>query len=202
MKLNDLYKLEKKDIDRSTDVAAKAFFDYPMNKYILGDNHNLDNIKIITRFIIKYCILYGQAYASSPEIEGIILYSAFSNYKFSLFRSLRAGAISLYKLGRDAGKRFNEYDQFCLKKHKESIKEPHQYIILLGVNPEFQGQGYGKKLLLSVLQAAEKKGEPCYLETHTYENVSIYRKFGFEIVSEEKIPGTDIVNWAMVKRTG
>jgi hypothetical protein len=36
---NNLYKLQKKDVDRAVDVLARAFYDYPMFKHILGEKH-------------------------------------------------------------------------------------------------------------------------------------------------------------------
>jgi len=51
--MNELYKLKKKDIDKSAEVLSKAFFDYSLFKHILGENHNIENIKILTKFIVK-----------------------------------------------------------------------------------------------------------------------------------------------------
>ncbi len=200
MNINDLYKLEKKDINKSAEVLSDAFYDYPVFKHILGRKHNKENINIITKFIIKYAVLYGEAYASSHQMEGIILFSDFKDYKFTLFRSLRCGALSLMQFGKESAKRFNEYDEFNLKIHNKIIKEPHQYVIGIGVNPKKQGQAFGRKLLTLVLKVAEEKNQPCYLETHGEKNVAIYEKYGFEVVSRDILPGTDIVQFGMLKR--
>ena len=201
MNIKKLYKLKQKDIRKSSEIAAKAFYHYPMFTYILGRKLSDETLKVVGRFIIKYAVLFGEAYATSPEIEGIILFSDSRDYNFSLFRSLRCGALSLAKLGAEAGKRFNDFNTFCHKVHEESIKEPHQYIILLGVDPQKQGQGFGSKMLLPVLKIAEEKKQSCYLETHDEKNVEIYKRFGFEVVSQDVIPGTDIIQYAMLKRT-
>ncbi|MDV4149953.1 GNAT family N-acetyltransferase [Clostridium sp. AL.422] len=197
--MNDLYKLKKQDIDASSDSIAKAFYDYPMFQHILADKLNHENIKLFLKFLINYSILYGNAYASSKEMEGIILFTDFKDYKFNLIRSIRSGILPLMKIGGDAGKRFNEFDSFTLKTHKRIMKDNHQYIIMIGVNPSKQGQGYGKKLMLSVLKLAEENGQSCYLETHGEKNVSFYNKLGFKVVSEDILPGTDIVQYAMLK---
>ena len=199
MNIDDLYKLDKKDIDKGSEVLSKAFYDYEVFKHILGSEHKKENIKVITNFIVKYTVLYGEAYATSPEFEGIILFSDFNDYKFTLFRTLRAGLLSLIKLGKDIGNRFGKYDDFNLKIHNKSIKEPHQYIIGIGVDPEKQGQGFGSKLLTSMLKVAEEKNHPCYLETHGDKNVAIYKKYGFKVVSKDSLPGTDIVQFGMLK---
>lgn len=199
----DLYKLTKEDIERSAEVTAKAFYDYPMMKYIFGDRLTLDNVKVVQRFLITYGVIYGEAYATSKDMEGIILFTDFKKYKFSLYRSLRCGILSLIKMGSNGGseigRRFNEFDRFTLLKHKELLKKPHQYLMLIGVDPEKQGQGYGSKMLLPLLKLAEEKGQPCYTETHGEKNVAIYKKLGFQVVSEDLVPGTDIVQYSLIK---
>lgn len=197
--MNNLYKLEKQDIDTSADSIAKAFYDYPMFKHILGEKLNHENIKRFIKFLIKYSILYAEAYGTSREMEGIILFTDFKDYNFNLIRSIRSGILPLMKLGSDVGNRFNEFDKFSLEKHKRIMKDNHQYIILIGVNPSKQGQKYGKKLMIPVLKLAEEKGLASYLETHGEKNVNFYKKLGFKVVSEDILPGTDIIQYAMLK---
>lgn len=197
--MNNLHRLGKHDIDTCADNIAKAFYDYPMFQHILADKLNHENIKLFLKFLIKYSILYAEAYASSREMEGIILFTDFKNYKFNLIRSIRSGILPLMKIGPDEGKRFNEFDRFTLETHKRIIKENHLYIILIGVDPSKQGQGHGKKMMQHVLKVAKEKGQSCYLETHGEKNVSFYNKLGFKVVSEDILPGTDIVQYAMLK---
>ena len=197
--MNNLYKLEKQDIDTSADSIAKAFYDYPMFKHILGEKLNHENIKRFLKFLIKYSILYAEAYGTSREMEGIILFTDFKDYNFNLIRSIRSGILPLMKLGSDVGNRFNEFDKFSLEKHKRIMKDNHQYIILIGVNPSKQGQKYGKKLMIPVLKLAEEKGLASYLETHGEKNVNFFKKLGFKVVSEDILPGTDIIQYAMLK---
>jgi ribosomal protein S18 acetylase RimI-like enzyme len=197
---NKLHKLEKKDLNRGAEVLARAFFDYPMFDYILGDKLNKENIKEVLKYLAKYGYIYGEAYASSPEIEGIVLFCNYKDYNFNFCRSLRSGGLSLLKLGAEVGKKFGEYDEFNKKIHEKCIIEPHQYIFLLGVDPEKQGQGYGGKLLQYVLQVAEEKGQPCFLETHGEKNVAIYEKYGFKVVAEDVVPDINLVQYAMLTR--
>ncbi len=197
--MNNLYRLGKQDIDASADSIAKAFYDYPMFQHILADKLNHENVRLFLEFLIKYSVLYAEAYATSKEMEGIVLFTDFKNYKFNLMRSIRSGILPLMKIGADEGKRFNEFDRFTLEIHKRKMKHNHLYIILLGVDPSKQGQGYGRKLMLPVLKIAEEKGQSCYLETHGEKNVSFYNKLGFKIVSEDILPGTDIIQYAMLK---
>jgi hypothetical protein len=99
--INELHKLEKKDLNRGAEVLARAFFDYPMFDYILGDKHNKENIKAVLKYLAKYGYIYGEAYASSSEIEGIVLFCDYKDYNFNFYRSLRSGGLSLLKLGHN-----------------------------------------------------------------------------------------------------
>lgn len=197
--MKDLYRLGKQDIDKSVECMAKAFCDYPLFQQILAEKLSHENIKIFLKFLITYSVLYAEAYAYSRENEGIVLFTDFKNYKFNLIRSIRSGILSLMKIGAEEGKRFNEFDRFTLDIHKRLMKENHQYIILIGVDPDKQGLGYGYKLMLPVLKLAEEKGQSCYLETHGEKNVSFYKNLGFRVISEDVLPDTNIIQFAMVK---
>lgn len=195
----DLYKLGKKDVNKSAEIIAKAFSEYPMFQNILGDKLNHTNITIVLKFLIRQAVLYGEAYATSNNMEAIILYSDYKDYNVGLISSLRSGLLSLLKIGSDAGKRFNIFNEYSLRTHKENIKEPHQYVILIGTDPNKQGQGYGSRLMQHILKESEEKGQPCYLETHGDKNVEFYKRLGFKVVSEGAVPGTDIIQFAMLR---
>jgi ribosomal protein S18 acetylase RimI-like enzyme len=62
--------------------------------------------------------------------------------------------------------------------------EPHWYLATLGTAPECQGQGFGSALLRSMLNHIDTVGEPAYLESSKQRNVSLYARFGFEVIDE------------------
>ena len=198
--MQGLYRLQKRDVFRAAEVLAKSFSDYPMFKYIMGERFSTDSVKIFLRFLIKYSVLYGEAYAPSKEMGGVLLFTKYDQYTFSLIRSLRAGALSLMKYGSDVGKRFREFDALTTRIHKACVREPHIYLIMIGVDPDKQGQGLGSALIRPLLNLAQAKGYPVYLETHGEDNVAIYQGLGFSVVSKDTLPGTDIQQYAMLWR--
>lgn len=46
----------------------------------------------------------------------------------------------------------------------------------------------------------DDNGQDCYLETLTSVNVEIYKKYGFELKEEIKVPNTDLTMYAMLRR--
>ena len=68
---------------------------------------------------------------------------------------------------------------------------PHWYVHMMAVDPAKQGRGRGTALLSGVLASiAEVKGRsvhPVLLTTHNEQNVTFYRRAGFEIVDVEEL---------------
>ncbi len=65
---------------------------------------------------------------------------------------------------------------------------PHWYLGFIGTVPDRQGQGLGADLLREVLAEADRAGLPAYLESSNPRNLTLYRRHGFEVVEELKLP--------------
>jgi GNAT superfamily N-acetyltransferase len=70
---------------------------------------------------------------------------------------------------------FEQMDKF----HPE---EPCWYLPLIGVDPIFQGRGYGSALLRYALEHVDRSGVPAYLEASNPRNISLYERHGFEVL--------------------
>jgi GNAT superfamily N-acetyltransferase len=66
--------------------------------------------------------------------------------------------------------------------------ERHWYLFSIGSLPERQGQGVGTALLGAALAQVDEEGEPAYLESSKERNVSLYARFGFEVI--DQVPST------------
>ena len=56
---------------------------------------------------------------------------------------------------------------------------PHWYLALLGVDPDWQGQGLGGRLLEAFLALADRDGAPAYLECDREASLLVYTRRGF-----------------------
>ena len=79
--------------------------------------------------------------------------------------------------------------------HPEGRK--HAYLWFLGVRPEAQGLGVGSRLLRAASSRLDATGMPAYLETQTERNVALYRRHGFEVVSEFRARHDAPPQWGM-----
>jgi ribosomal protein S18 acetylase RimI-like enzyme len=60
--------------------------------------------------------------------------------------------------------------------------EPHWYLPMIGVDPAYQGRGYGSALLRHALLQCDKDHAPAYLESSNPANVPFYERHGFVVV--------------------
>ncbi|MBX3111630.1 MAG: GNAT family N-acetyltransferase [Fimbriimonadaceae bacterium] len=74
---------------------------------------------------------------------------------------------------------------------------PHVYVSMLGVDPAYQGRGYGADLLAAAMGFARSR-PGCVglcLETEVESNVAWYERQGFRVVATAHFDGVDV--WAM-----
>jgi ribosomal protein S18 acetylase RimI-like enzyme len=74
--------------------------------------------------------------------------------------------------------------RLILKVENLHPKERHWYLFTLGTAPERQGKGVGSALLRSMLARVDEAGEPAYLESSKERNLSLYSRFGFEVIDQ------------------
>jgi ribosomal protein S18 acetylase RimI-like enzyme len=73
--------------------------------------------------------------------------------------------------------------------------EPHYYLMLLGVHPNFQRKGYARALLeaLHARSEAHPTSIGVYLETANPQNVGLYKYFGYHVKARVNINGVENV---------
>ncbi len=79
---------------------------------------------------------------------------------------------------------------------------PHEYLNFLGVAPQAQGRGVGSSLLRAANARLDAADMPAYLETGTTRNVALYRRHGFEVISEHKARHDAPPMWSMWREPG
>jgi ribosomal protein S18 acetylase RimI-like enzyme len=56
---------------------------------------------------------------------------------------------------------------------------PHEYLLMIGVSPERQGEGIGEALMREVLERCDLEGTPAYLEASSERSRRLYERLGF-----------------------
>jgi len=198
---NNLYRLKKPDLQRGTEVLVRAFRDDSLTKYFIPPCENWEElVTTYFRFRLRFGIMYGEVYATSPKMEGLAAWFAPGKSDMTNLRLMRAGGISLSRdMGKDTISRMNMIGDYTARMRKEHVKGPHWHLFPIAVNPEYQGRGHASALMKPMLARITDEGLPCYLETQTERNKSLYEHFGFEVVHEDIISGLNVKHWGMVK---
>ena len=76
---------------------------------------------------------------------------------------------------------------------------PHWFLDVIGVLPEYQGQGIGSSLIQNVIAQAENDKLPVLLVTWQPRNLAFYRKHGFEVACEGDGPELGPHRWGFVR---
>lgn len=68
---------------------------------------------------------------------------------------------------------------------------PHVYVQVMAVHPDAQGKGLCGKLMRQANAYADKLNLPMWLETSGEKNVSIYKRFGYEVAEQFTVECAD-----------
>lgn len=198
--INTVVNLDRLHKEEAASILAKAFEVDPLFINTIRDNtKRKKELFWLMKRIVDYSLLYGRAYATSTR-DGCICWLPPGQTKLTLRRIFRTGLQAIvYEFGITAYKRFHDNLSYTDKLHEKYASYPHWYLWAIGVKPTSQGNGTGGKLMQPILSIADDIQMPCYLETHNELNVRFYRKHGFRIVKEGRVPKHNLNVWAMLR---
>jgi GNAT superfamily N-acetyltransferase len=192
-------RMAKEQIPDSAQVLARAFQDDPLTNYWLPDEeHRRKALPWFMGIAAKYGHTYGEVETTEGGVLGNAIWLTPGNTHVPPLRMMRAGMYAApFKLGWGNFGRFMKSLDFMEKIHKEQAPEDHWYLMIIGVDPPRQGQGIGSALMQPAIAKADAAHLPCYLETQTEINVTLYRKHGFDVVVETELPDDGPHVWCM-----
>lgn len=149
--------------------------------------------------MVKIGVRYGEVFGTSENFEGAAIWFDSDNH-IGLYRQIRCGGLSfLHQLGFKAFFKCLAFDTFISNLHEEHMNTQHHYhLYFMGVDPIYQGKGFGSKLIKNKFNELKKSELPIYLETYTQANVSLYQHLGFKVIDEVIVPDADIPQWCML----
>lgn len=163
-------------------MLAAAFHDDPFWRWLLHqDSDYPDRLVQAFHVQLEHMALPRGLIHTADGIPGAAVWSPPGTWETNLFRHLRfwPDLIRLVGLTRLPPRLLG-----IQRVQRVHPSEPHWYLQLLGVDPRHQGSGWARKLLMPVLERCDQDRLPAYLETCNPDNVSLYRRFGFEVVQE------------------
>jgi len=198
-----LYKVQKRDIVGASKVLADAFQRDPLwNKIYEGDPDIEKRFHAFFEGGVRYCLKYGEIYAPSEDLEGVIGLVPGKYADMSWWRAIRSGTMSVgMRMGLNAAKKMGTIFKPVVKDRREHMAGcAFLYVLVFGVATELQGKGFGRKLIDAAIEKSEREGLHLYLETETEENVKMYEYFGFRPLKKITLPIVDLPMWEMVRK--
>jgi len=197
-----LLRLTSKERHAGAAVLGRAFAEYDVLRYYFPDERQRHTIVSTFVFIgLSVCLKYGEVYATSEKLEGVAAWLLPGKAPFGGWQILRSVPLpTLVRFGRQGANRLRPYGAYIDKLHRKLVPYPHWYLQVIGVDPAYHGQGFSSRLIRPMLERIDRERMPCFLETNIDKNVAIYRRFGFEVISEDKLPGTEVMSFAMLRK--
>lgn len=193
----------KNDLDEIMDQLiqslSNAFYDDPYYVYIMPNTaKRRSQLKWWFRILLNYTLTNGLIYATSdvkgaslwlgPEkplpdnlqlaLSGLILYP----FKVGVVNFLRMVDVS------------TQWEKIHLRQPKRNY-----YLMIIGVDPAYQRNGYGSLLMQNIISKADQEGVICYLETATLENLLFYNKHNFSSIIQKRFGKADKY-WIMTRQ--
>ena len=193
---DNLYKMQKKDLQNAVNVLTDAFSEESMWKEVFK---NEEKNRALTELMVRFCFKYGNVVSTSENIEGVMAIAPYDK-DMTTWRIIRCGAFFLsMRIAREA-----KIMQVLTKAVEEAKKSlnlgPYIHLLIMGVSQEFQGKGFGGQLLRAVIEKAEIENLPIYLETQKEANVSLYEKYGFSVKKKVILPDPlNLPMWLMIQ---
>jgi ribosomal protein S18 acetylase RimI-like enzyme len=197
-----LYRVQKRDVIQASKILADAFQHDPLwNKIYEGDPGIEKRFQAFFEGGVRYCLKYGEVYAPSKDLEGVMGLVPGKYADMNWWRSIRSGTMSVgMRMGLSAAMKMGTILKPITADRRGNMAAcTFLYVLVIGVAPEQQGKGFGRKLIDAAIEKAEQEGLHLYLETEAEENVRMYEHFGFRLLNRITLPIVDLPMWEMVK---
>jgi ribosomal protein S18 acetylase RimI-like enzyme len=189
--------LQSGAIEQAAITLERAFSSDPMFTWVFPDPVTRPAaLRCLLRVPVAYGVRYGRVTTSHDGKAACVWIPPGPG--ITIPRMIRCGmlGVPLHTGLRPFGT-FMAANETMEKIHKVRAPEPHWYLMVVGVDPEFQGHGLGSALVREGLALADRASQPCYLETSAPRNLALYQRLGFVVLEEATLGKGGPKAWAM-----
>jgi GNAT superfamily N-acetyltransferase len=192
---SDIRKLTAADRLRIAETLARAFEDDPVMCWVFPeDSERLARLeRAFALYLEKIWLPQEECYGTN-RLFGAALWLPPGKWHLGPWEQLRLLPNMVAVTGRSLP-RLMTVLRMIEKRHPK--EPPHYYLAVLGVEPEFQGRGFGSALMQPVLARCDRERVPAYLESSKPRNVVLYERHGFRVREELRLPKDGPPIWPM-----
>jgi ribosomal protein S18 acetylase RimI-like enzyme len=185
------------DVESVAPLLVRAFDHDPLFEWIEPrPEPRAAFVRAFMRALAWRSHLFAEALRTAPELEGVSLWKGPELGRLSPEQLERCGLDRVGDLlDPDARARFEAADVEDVLERE--VPRPRWYLGVLGVDPDRQSQGWGRRLMKPILDRADAAGLPVSLETMREANVAYYRRHGFQVAAAFALAGGGPTCWVM-----
>jgi GNAT superfamily N-acetyltransferase len=178
-------------------ALVDAFADYPFTNWIVPEDRRSSRLRgLFDLTVSRVGIPYGDTWVArcpegTQEVVGAVVALPHGAVPGEVWASMATEEQNLL------GDRLPAANQAESATAHLRTTDPHYTVATMGVRRDHWRRGLATRLLQPVLQAADDRGVPCYLETSTTGNVALYRRAGFTVLEAVVLPDGGPTVWVM-----
>lgn len=201
--LDGLVRMTAENRCKFSRCLAEGFRGYPLFEFVTNYHYDIDKFESFWNMVLRSNDRHAVGVADEPEVNCACILMEPGIMGASFPRMVMSGGISVIKnLGLKSTRNLMRFEDFANDIRKVHMTEYCWYLYVVTTRPEFQGMGVGSKVLRRVFAFLDANGQDCYLETVVKSNVGLYQHYGFQMVKESTVPGTDLTIYGMMMYHG
>lgn len=173
------------DAERTAQTLSNAFINDPVTSWIGRRDTKRDAGRLgMFRYLVNSLGVASNELwiADDYSVAALWVPPARADLKQPLLQELMMIPTILSFTGLSGISRVSAFRKAADAHHPKTT--PHFYLMTIGVDPQFQGQGLGSAILEATLAHIDRQRLPAYLESSSPKNVPLYQRHGFEVTSE------------------
>jgi ribosomal protein S18 acetylase RimI-like enzyme len=181
------------DVDQIAASLALAFDDDPVMAFLFPSRTS--RVRRLTRFFRTGLLVQHLSRAAcftDVECAGAALWAPPGHWHMTIGQLLRGAPGLVTALGANLITALRALAAV----ERAHPRASHYYLAVLGTRPDRQGRGLGSAYLGPILDRCDHEGLGAYLESSKEGNIAFYRRHGFEVTGEIRLPGGPLV-WPM-----
>jgi ribosomal protein S18 acetylase RimI-like enzyme len=163
------------------DLLSQSFDDNQSVNYIIRqDKKRIQRVRSLMDYSYEVCSDFGEVLVSDDRKACALL--LYPHLKHTTLKSIWLDIKLIFQaIGLDGIKKAMTREAQIKKLQS---KDKMTYLWFIGVDTAHQHEGIGGKLLKEIIEEANMKILPVYLETSTLQNLPWYERFGFKIYNK------------------
>lgn len=180
----DVRRVKPDERRRVVEALAAGFYDDPLFRWMLPDDERrLRRTERGFEVFARRVWFPPDEVWTTDRLAGGACWMPPGTAQLSVFAQLRMAPGMVAAFGGDIRRVMAVLNAF----DKVHPHEPHWYLPVIAVAPEWQGRGFGSALLRPVLERCDAEGLPAYLEATGPRSRALYERHGFAVREELRI---------------